>query len=142
MNAGGSPRGKRFCAEHCDIAFVLLEPGDMAATRRSIAAYRRFAHEEFGRDLKIWANGYVVQADGQAAADAALQRYAVDYGDDVAVENLCAELGVADKLPTRAAYDAFKFHFKAGAGGQRADDRRYAVRPVRCGAGRHPAELA
>jgi alkanesulfonate monooxygenase SsuD/methylene tetrahydromethanopterin reductase-like flavin-dependent oxidoreductase (luciferase family) len=117
MNAGGSPRGKRFCAEHCDIAFVLLEPGNMASTRQRIADYRSFAREEFGRDLKIWANGYVVQADTQALADAALHRYAIEHGDDVAVENLAQELGVADKLPSHEAYENFKFHFKAGAGG-------------------------
>jgi len=117
MNAGGSPRGKRFCAEHCDIAFVLLEPGNMASTRQLIAEYRSFAREEFGRDLKIWANGYVVQEDTRAGADAALHRYAIEYGDDVAVENLARELGVAGKLPSREAYDNFKFHFKAGAGG-------------------------
>lgn len=117
MNAGGSPRGQRFCAQYCDIAFVLLEPGDMAGTRRRIAAYRHFAREEFGRELKIWANGYVVQGHDQEAADAALHRYAVEYGDDVAVENLARELGVADKLPSREAYETFKYHFKAGAGG-------------------------
>jgi len=117
MNAGGSPRGKRFCAEHCDIAFVLLEPGNMASTRQRISDYRSFAREEFGRDLKIWANGYVVQAGTQAAADDALHRYAITYGDDVAVENLAQELGVASLLPSREAYETFKFHFKAGAGG-------------------------
>ncbi len=117
MNAGGSPRGQRFCAEHCDIAFLLLEPGDMEATRQRIAKYRHYAAQEFGRELKIWANGYVVQADDQAKADAALHRYAVEYGDDVAVENLASELGVADKLPSREAYENFKYHFKAGAGG-------------------------
>jgi len=26
-------------------------------------------------------------------------------------------LGIADKLPSREAYENFKFHFKAGAGG-------------------------
>ncbi len=117
MNAGGSPRGQRFCAEYCDIAFVLLDPGNMASTRQKITAYRHFAREEYGRALKIWANGYVVQARDQRTADAALHRYAVEYGDDVAVENLAHELGVADKLPSREAYDAFKYHFKAGAGG-------------------------
>jgi alkanesulfonate monooxygenase SsuD/methylene tetrahydromethanopterin reductase-like flavin-dependent oxidoreductase (luciferase family) len=117
MNAGGSPRGQKFCAEYCDIAFVLLEPGNMPSTRQRIADYRHYAREEFGRELKIWANGYVVQADTQAAADAALHRYAVEHGDDVAVENLASELGVADKLPSREAYETFKYHFKAGAGG-------------------------
>jgi alkanesulfonate monooxygenase SsuD/methylene tetrahydromethanopterin reductase-like flavin-dependent oxidoreductase (luciferase family) len=117
MNAGGSLRGKRFCAEHCDIAFVLLEPDNMASTRQRITEYRSFAREEFGRDLKIWANGYVVQEDTQARAYAELDRYVIVHGDDVAVENLAQELGVAEKLPSRETYENFKFHFKAGAGG-------------------------
>lgn len=24
VNAGGSPRGKRYCAEHCDVAFPIV----------------------------------------------------------------------------------------------------------------------
>ncbi len=117
MNAGGSERGKRFCAQYCDIAFVLLEPGNMESTRQRIADYRDFARREFGRELKIWANGYVVQATTRAAAQAQLRRYVVEQGDDVAVENLCRELGVAGKLGNAEAYETFKFHFKAGAGG-------------------------
>jgi alkanesulfonate monooxygenase SsuD/methylene tetrahydromethanopterin reductase-like flavin-dependent oxidoreductase (luciferase family) len=117
MNAGGSERGKRFCAQYCDIAFVLLEPGNIGSTRARIAEYRDFARREFGRELKIWANGYVVQGETRAAAESQLRRYVVEQGDDVAVENLCQELGVAGKLGTAEAYEAFKFHFKAGAGG-------------------------
>lgn len=116
MNAGGSARGQRFCAQYCDIAFVLLRPDDIDATAKLIADYRHFAREEFGREIKIWANGYVVQADSVAEAETLLQYYAVEKGDDIAVQNLCEELGVTSIMPP-AAYDRFKYHFKAGYGG-------------------------
>lgn len=116
MNAGGSIRGQRFCAQFCDIAFILLRPDDIDATAKLIADYRTLAREEFGRELKVWANGYVVQASSVAVAEALLHYYAVTNGDDVAVQNLCEELGVATVMPP-AAYDRFKYHFKAGYGG-------------------------
>jgi alkanesulfonate monooxygenase SsuD/methylene tetrahydromethanopterin reductase-like flavin-dependent oxidoreductase (luciferase family) len=117
MNAGGSPAGKRFCAQHCDLAFLLLDPDSIEGTRDRISAYRDFAREEFGRDLQIWAYGYVVQGDTQKDADDLLHYYAVEKGDDVAVQNLCHQLGIDKMITDPAAYDRFKYHFKAGYGG-------------------------
>jgi alkanesulfonate monooxygenase SsuD/methylene tetrahydromethanopterin reductase-like flavin-dependent oxidoreductase (luciferase family) len=117
MNAGGSPRGKRFCAEHCDVAFLLLDPDSLEGTRARIADYREFAREAFGRELQIWAYGYVVQGDTHQDAEDYLHHYAVEQGDDVAVQNLCSQLGVDKVITDPEAYDRFKFHFKAGYGG-------------------------
>jgi alkanesulfonate monooxygenase SsuD/methylene tetrahydromethanopterin reductase-like flavin-dependent oxidoreductase (luciferase family) len=117
MNAGGSPAGRLFCARHCDVAFILLDPDNLEGTKARIDAYRDFAKAEFGRDLKIWAYGYVVHGDTQKEAEDYLHYYAVEKGDDVAVQNLCHQLGVDTVITDPAAYDRFKFHFKAGYGG-------------------------
>ena len=46
-----------------------------------------------------------------------LQYYAVEKGDDVAVANLCHQLGMDKVITDKDAYERFKFHFKAGYGG-------------------------
>lgn len=117
MNAGGSPRGRQFCAQNCDVAFLLLDPGNMAGTKAKIDNYRDYARQEFGRELKIWAYGYVVQGETVAEAEEKLRYYAVEKGDDVAVENLVRELGIDKVLGPGEAYETFKYHFKAGYGG-------------------------
>lgn len=71
INAGGSPRGKRFCAQHCDAAFLIIKHlNGEEAVKEQIASYKDMARNEFGRDLQIWCYGYVVQkeTDEEAAA--------------------------------------------------------------------------
>ncbi len=117
MNAGGSAAGKKFCAQHCDVAFLLLDPDSIDGTKARIDAYRDYAKQEFGRDLQIWAYGYVVHGDTTKEAEDFLQYYAVEKGDDVAVANLCHQLGMDKVITDKDAYERFKFHFKAGYGG-------------------------
>jgi alkanesulfonate monooxygenase SsuD/methylene tetrahydromethanopterin reductase-like flavin-dependent oxidoreductase (luciferase family) len=117
MNAGGSAKGRAFCAKYCDVAFLLLDPNDMDASRNLISGYRKFAREEFGRDLQIWCYAYVIDADTRDAAAAYLENYAVTQGDDVAVDNILRELGVQTQGFTPEKYREFRLHFKAGWGG-------------------------
>ena len=63
MNAGGSEKGRHFAAKHCDIAFVVLTSHNLDEGRAQIDAYRRLAREEYGRELQIWGNGYVVHGE-------------------------------------------------------------------------------
>src|SRR3979490_1617561 len=95
LNAGGSPRGKRFCAEHCDAAFLIIKHLDgEAVVREQIASYKDLAKNEFGRDLKIWCYGYVVQKDTQEEAEAYLDYYANQMGDDEGCALIPTELGI------------------------------------------------
>ena len=80
MNAGGSGAGQRFAAKYADMAFILVQKGDSDATRRRIKEYRDLAFSEFGREIQIWCNAYVVHGDTQKEADDYLHRYVVEMG--------------------------------------------------------------
>lgn len=118
INAGGSPRGKRFCAEHCDAAFLIIKHLDgETAVREQIASYKDLAKNEFGRDLKIWCYGYVVQKDTQKEAEAYLDYYANQMGDDEGCDIITTELGIQTGIFTPEDAVRFRFHFKAGFAG-------------------------
>ncbi|KAA8716029.1 LLM class flavin-dependent oxidoreductase [Pseudomonas cannabina] len=118
INAGGSPRGKRFCAEHCDAAFLIIKHLDgEAAVRQQIASYKDLARQEFDRDLKIWCYGYVVQKDTQEEADAYLDYYANELGDEEGCSIITRELGIQTGIFTPEDAVRFRFHFKAGFAG-------------------------
>ena len=61
MNAGGSGKGRQFAAKYCDMAFVHIDLPDLRRRRAQVDAYRKLAREEYGRELQIWGNCYVVQ---------------------------------------------------------------------------------
>ena len=82
INAGISPRGQRFAAEHADVGFIMGE--DIAELARNARVLRTIAREEFDREIVILADVVIVCA--------ATDREAMDYA------NL-----VADKGDTQAA---------------------------------------
>ncbi len=117
MNAGGSEKGRHFAAKHCDVAFVLFNPADLDGARAHIAAYRRLAREEYGRELQIWCASYVVQRETEREARDFYNYYVHEKGDWVAVNNLVETMGLnAQTLPPDTAR-AMKEHFIAGWGG-------------------------
>ena len=117
MNAGGSEKGRHFAAKHCDVAFVLFNPADLDGARAHIAAYRRLAREEYGRELQIWCASYVVQRETEREARDFYDYYVHEKGDWVAVNNLVETMGLnAQTLPPDSAR-AMKEHFIAGWGG-------------------------
>ncbi|HDS1754479.1 LLM class flavin-dependent oxidoreductase [Pseudomonas sp. M5] len=119
MNAGGSTRGRRFCTQHCDAAFLILKHEDDDDTiRAQINAYRDQARIEFGREIQIWVYAYVVQEDSLAEAERKLQYYANEQGDDAALDNVTREIGIQSGMFKDAAdAERFRFHFKAGFAG-------------------------
>jgi dimethylsulfone monooxygenase len=117
MNAGGSEKGRHFAAKHCDIAFVVLTSHNLDEGRAQIDAFRRLAREEYGRDIQIWGNGYVVHGDTQQEADAELNRYVMEKGDEQAVERLMQVVGLQSHVFPTHVLDWFRFHLKAGWGG-------------------------
>ena len=117
MNAGGSGKGRDFCARLCDVAFVLFNPDDLEAARAQVAAYRTHAREEYGRELQIWCAGYVVQRETEKEARDFLHYYVHEKGDWVAVNNLVETMGLnAQTLPPETVR-SMKEHFIAGWGG-------------------------
>ncbi len=117
MNAGGSDRGRRFACEHADLCFIILKSERPEACAADVAAYKHFAREEFGREVKVWTNSFVVQRDTQEEADAYLQRYAVEYEDKESVEGWLAKQADQARLMPEAALKAMRLRFAAGAGG-------------------------
>jgi alkanesulfonate monooxygenase SsuD/methylene tetrahydromethanopterin reductase-like flavin-dependent oxidoreductase (luciferase family) len=59
----------------------------------------------------------VVQRETQAEADAYVRYYAVEHGDDEAVDQICSVLLEQSESIPKDLMAAMKFHFKAGFGG-------------------------
>lgn len=119
MNAGGSPRGKRFCAQHCDAAYLIVKYQDGEdVARAQIQSYRDLARKEFGRDIQIWCYSYVVQRDTAAEAQRALDYYVKEMGDEPACTNVTKEIGIESGM-FKSTEDAerFRYHIKAGFAG-------------------------
>lgn len=114
INAGGSPRGQRFAAQYCDIAFVTIDQEDPTTAAAHVKAYRDMARQEFGREIQVWAIAYVVQGETQRDAEERLRHYAVTHGDDIAVANCLQTLGVQSQMFSAEQYERLKFHLKAG----------------------------
>ena len=117
MNAGGSDKGRHFAAKYADMAFVVLSSHEFDKAKAQIDAYRNLAREEYGREIQVWGNGYVVQRDTQKEAEDYLNHYVVEQGDEAAVENLIRIFGLQAQTLPPGMLDQFKFHFKAGWGG-------------------------
>jgi alkanesulfonate monooxygenase SsuD/methylene tetrahydromethanopterin reductase-like flavin-dependent oxidoreductase (luciferase family) len=119
MNAGGSPAGRHFGARNCDVVFISSDIGQKSpeGMREKVQEFKRLGREEYGRELQVWANAYVVEGETQADAESFLDYYANTRGDWTAAQNL-----VDNMIGSSASYDpktmdAMKFHFIAGWGG-------------------------
>ncbi len=117
MNAGGSDRGRAFAAKYADMAFVIVKSDDPEEIRAETDLYRRTAREEYGRDLQIWSYAYVVQRDTEQEARDYLHYYAVERGDDKALDGWMRLQGMHTQLMPKDVMEAMRFRFKAGNGG-------------------------
>lgn len=117
MNAGGSERGRQFAAKYADMAFVIVKSENPEDIRAEVDLYRRTAREEYDRDLQVWTFAYVVQRDTEAEARDYLKHYAIDHGDDRALDGWMELQGMHAQLMPPAALEAMRFRFKAGNGG-------------------------
>ena len=117
MNAGGSPRGQRFAAEHADLCFVNITAEDPDGIRAQVDGYRNLAADEFGREVAVWTNTFVVQRGTDDEAQAYLHRYAVEYEDTASVDAWLRLQGENAKLMPVEALAAMRLRFAAGVGG-------------------------
>jgi alkanesulfonate monooxygenase SsuD/methylene tetrahydromethanopterin reductase-like flavin-dependent oxidoreductase (luciferase family) len=117
MNAGGSEKGRHYAAKHCDVAFIVLQSHAFDDVRAHVDRYRKFAREEYGREIQVWTNAYIVQGETEADAKKFFDYYVHEKGDWVAVDNLTRTLGIqAQTMPPEVAL-ALKAHFIAGWAG-------------------------
>ncbi|MGE0035857.1 MAG: LLM class flavin-dependent oxidoreductase [Xanthobacteraceae bacterium] len=117
MNAGGSDKGRHYAAKHCDVAFTVLASHTLEDMTEQVARYRRLAREEYGRDIQVWTNAYIVQGETEKDARDFFNHYVHQQGDWEAVDNLVTMLGInAQSLPP-GVEQQLKEHFIAGWGG-------------------------
>jgi alkanesulfonate monooxygenase SsuD/methylene tetrahydromethanopterin reductase-like flavin-dependent oxidoreductase (luciferase family) len=114
MNAGSSERGRHFACRHCDLVFTNIRSHDLAINTAHVAAYRTLARETYGREVQVWGNANIVQAETEKEARAFYRYYVHEKGDWVAAENLMKLLGIG----SLAVEDFRKLqaHFMAGWG--------------------------
>ena len=96
---------------------MLLTSHNLEDGRTQIEAFRRLAREEYGRELQIWGNCYVVHGDNQKEAEAELNRYVVEKGDERAVDLLTEVMGLQSLALPPEVLGQFRYHLKAGWGG-------------------------
>ena len=88
MNAGSSERGRHFACRHCDLVFTNIRTHDIATNTAHVAAYRKLARETYGREVKVWSNATIVQAETEKEARDFYHYYVHEKGDWVAARNV------------------------------------------------------
>ncbi len=86
MSAGNSPRGMHFAAKHCDLNFVVAP--DITSAGVLAAEVKRIASEDYGREILVFGQGYIVCRDTEAEAVAYRDMYVKEKGDWQGVRNL------------------------------------------------------
>ncbi|WCP16283.1 FMNH(2)-dependent dimethylsulfone monooxygenase (plasmid) [Sphingobium sp. AntQ-1] len=118
MNAGGSPRGQDYAAQHADCAFVIALDSRPEAIRKQVDAYRKTAREKYGRELQIWTYAHVVQRDTVAQAQAYVDEYSGDQWGNHAAADAFIENNIATaKTAPPEVMASMKKAMMAGAGG-------------------------
>jgi FMNH2-dependent dimethyl sulfone monooxygenase len=117
MNAGSSGKGQQFAAKYADMAFIHIDGSDLERTRAHVDSYRRIAREEYGREIQIWSGAPVVQRETMKEAQDYANYYAVEKGDDEAVDNLLRiqNIEMHKLVPEKA--DKLRYVAKLGWGG-------------------------
>ena len=113
INAGISPRGQRFAAEHADVGFIMGE--DTAELSRNAQALRAIARDEFGRDIVVLADLVIACYPSDQEAEDYAQLIA-DKGDTVAAENNMAIMRAFSKVWTDEQYERFGRRFMQSYG--------------------------
>ena len=118
MNAGGSPRGQQYAAEHADCAFILPFDPKPEAIRKQVLAYRDLAREKFDREIQIWLYAYVVQSETLAEAQAFVDEYTSErYGNLAAAEAFIENNIATAKTAPPEVLAHMQKSLMAGAGG-------------------------
>jgi dimethylsulfone monooxygenase len=117
MGAGGSDAGRDFSAKYCDVAFLNMTSHDLADCRLRVQEHRKYAYEQYKRNIQVWTNCYVVQGETEKEAKAYLHEYVDEKGDWEGAQNLIAMMGMTQKSVPPERLEEFKRHFIAGYAG-------------------------
>jgi len=113
ISAAFSPPGRAFAAKYCDILFTTISSIDNAA--RHTASIKEQA-EKFGRTVRVLTPLHVICRPSTAEAEAYYHYYAVEHGDDGAVENYITENASAGKRELAVAMRLQKKRIAGGFG--------------------------
>ena len=117
MNAGGSPKGRHYAAKYADMAFVNMDSHDLDACAARVDAYRKLAREEYGREIQVWTNTYVVQGETEKEARDFVREYIDEKGDWEGAENLVNTMGLNALTFPPEVMQEMKRHFIGGWAG-------------------------
>lgn len=119
MNAGSSPKGRHFGARNCDVVFASSDIKNQTpeGMKDKVNQFRELARTEYGREIQVWINAYVVQGDTEADAQRFLHHYVDELGDWEAASNLVTSLGVNSQSYDLSTIEDMKRHFIAGWAG-------------------------
>ena len=71
----------------------IIRTHDLATHIAHVDAYHRLAREEYGREVKVWTNATVIQAETEAEARGFYDYYVHEKGDWVAARNVIDTMG-------------------------------------------------
>jgi FMNH2-dependent dimethyl sulfone monooxygenase len=117
MSAGSSWVGERFAAQHADMAFINARGHGADSPKERVEKLRRLAREEFGRELQVWTQAYVVCRPTEREAQDYLRYYVEEKGDWEAVDNMTQIMGMKKHGYAPDVLEARKYHLIAGWGG-------------------------
>ena len=119
MNAGSSERGRHFACRHCDLVFTNIRSHDIATNTAHVAAYHALARETYGREVKVWSNATIVQAETEKEARDFYRYYVHDKGDWAAaryvIDTMGAEINQRDYPEARQERHGRDDDLRAGA---------------------------
>jgi alkanesulfonate monooxygenase SsuD/methylene tetrahydromethanopterin reductase-like flavin-dependent oxidoreductase (luciferase family) len=119
MNAGASERGRHFAAKYCDLVYTVIRAGGLDECRAHVQAYHKLAHEEYGREVRVWTLANIVQGETEKEAREFYRYYVHEKGDWAAAQNMietfALEINARAIPPDRLK--AFQEAFLAGWGG-------------------------
>ena len=116
INAGGSPRGKRFATEHADICFVIPQVGELNKVREQVESYKEGARA-IGREVQVWTYCAVSQRDSRTEAEDYLHHFAEKMQDVELVDAWSAGLMAQSDIVNEATVREYRQRFAAGSGG-------------------------
>ena len=113
INAGISPRGQQFSAQHADVGFIAGESLEQIAT--NAAAFRKVARDQFDRDIVLLADVVVAcfptDEEARTYAD-----YVAEKGDKIAAGNNAAIMQAHSKGWSDEQYARFMRQFMQSYG--------------------------
>jgi dimethylsulfone monooxygenase len=105
MNAGSSERGRHFACKYCDVVFTSIRTHDIATNTAHMSAYRKLARDDYGRDIQVWVNATIVEAETEKEARDFFDYYVHQKGDWEAAKNvidtMAAEINQRNYPPER-----------------------------------------